>query len=224
MSGAVALLQEWLSEAEHLATRIPELTRAVGAGSWPAVVLAGAAGLALLVAGMRLGRFLTAAGGALIGWLAGGLLAPAVHGWLPAGLPPWIAAAMLGLASFLAPNVYPVVLGLVPGVLLGLRISLAGKAWLGGLAGGLALALLALWLRRLVLAATGALAGAVLVAASLLALARHVPALLVLARRPTLLAGLAAVLAVAGTAFQLGAGVERGRKQRSRRIEGVEDG
>ena len=221
MSGVFALLQEWLAAAERLATRVPDLARALGGGSWPAVVLAGATGLALLVAGARLGRLLAAAGGASVGWLAGGLLEPAVHGWMPGWLPVWIAAAVLGLMSFLAPEVYPIALGLVPGALLGVRMPLAGKPWVGAFSVGLALGLLALWLRRLVLAATAALVGAVLVVASLLALSRHVPALLVLARRPMLLAGLAALLAVAGTAFQLGAG-DSTRKQRSRKIQGAE--
>ena len=221
MSGVFALLQEWLAAAERLAARVPELARALGGGSWPAVVLAGATGLSLLVAGVRLGRLLAAAGGAFVGWLAGGLLAPAVQGWMPGWLPAWVAAAVLGLMSFLAPEVYPIALGLVPGALLGVRMPLAGKPWVGGFSVGLALGLLALWLRRLVLAATAALAGAVLVVASLLALSRHVPALLVLVRRPMLLAGLAALLTVAGTAFQLGAG-DSARKARSRKVQGAE--
>jgi len=205
--------------------RAPEMAGVLAAGSWPAAALAGVAGFALLVAGARLGRFLSCAGGALVGWVAGGLLAPEVHGWLPGWLPPWIAAATLGMASLLAPGTYPLALGLLPGMLLGLRTPVAGKGWLGGLAGGVALALLALWLRRLVLAATAAVSGAILVALALLALSHQVPALLALARRPTLLAGLAGILAVAGTAYQLGAGVERGgARSRSRKLEGVEDG
>jgi hypothetical protein len=223
MSGVLALLQEWLASAERLASRVPELARSLGAGSWPAVVLAGAAGLALLVAGARLGRFLAAAGGALVGWLVGGLLAPAVHGWMPAWVPAWVAAAVLGLVSLLAPDVYPITLGLVPGALLGVRLPLADKPWVGGFSGGLALGLVALWLRRLVLAGTAAVAGAVLAVASLLALSRQVPALLVLARRPMLLTGLAALLAVAGTAFQLGVG-DSARKPRSRKVQGAEGG
>jgi hypothetical protein len=223
MSGVFAVPQEWLAVAERLAARVPELARALGAGSWPAAALAGAAGLALLMAGVRLGRLLAAAGGAFVGWFAGGLLAVAVSGWVPAWLPAWVAAAVLGLMSFLAPDVYPIALGLFPGALLGARVPIANKAWLSVL-GGLALALLALWLSRFVLAVTAALAGAVLVVASLLALSLHVPALLVLARSPMLLAGLAALLAVAGTAFQLRAGAGRARRPRSRKIQDVEGG
>jgi len=226
MSGMVALLQSWWAGAERLAMRAPEMAGVLAAGSWPAAALTGVAGLALLVAGVRLGRFLSCAGGALVGWVAGGLLAPEVHGWLPGWLPSWIGAATLGLASLLAPGAYPFALGLLPGVLLGLRTPVAGKGWLGGLAGGVALALLAAWMRRFVLAATAAVSGAVLVSLALLALSHQVPALLALAHRPMLFAALAATMAVAGTAYQLGAGVERGgrRGARSRKLEGVEDG
>lgn len=228
MTGATELLQGWWWAAEGLAMRAPELARHLTAGSWPAEILAALAGVALLVAGARLGRFLACAAGALVGWVAGGLAAPDVHGWLPAWLPPWIGAATFGLGSLLAPALYPVALGLVPGLLIGLRTPLGGRPWAGALAGGVALALLALWLRRLVLAVTAAVAGAILVSLALLAASRQVPALLPLAHRPALLAALTATLAVAGTAYQLGAGVQRGgrpgAKARSRKLEGVEDG
>ena len=227
MTGVLQLMQSWWLGAERLAMRAPHLAAILAAGSWPAAALTGVAGLALLVAGVRLGRFLTCAGGALVGWVAGGFLAPVVRGWLPEWLPAWIAASMLGLASLLAPGLYPLAVGALPGVLLGLRIPIGGKDWLGGLAGGLALALLASWLRRFVLAATAAVAGALLVVLALLALSHQVPALLALARRPMLLAGLAAVLAVAGAAYQLGAGADGGSwlgsRGRSRKMEGVED-
>jgi hypothetical protein len=221
MSAMLATLQGWLAEAERLAGRLPELAAVLRGGGWPALAAALAAGIALLVAGARLGRLLAAAGAALMGWWVGGMLAPAVHGWVPASLPAWVAAAVLGLSALMSPVVYPVVLGLAPGALLGMHVAVAGKAWLGGLAGGIVLALLAVLLRRLVVAATAATVGAALVAAGLLALAARWPALDPLARRPILLLGLAAVLAVAGTAFQLGAGVERaGRARRGVEPEG----
>ncbi len=226
MTGAVALLQSWWAAAVALAANAPELARALAAGSWPAEGLATLAGLALLVAGARLGRVLACGGGSLVGWLAGSLVAPHVHGWLPATLPPWIGVAMLGLGSLLAPALYPIALGLLPGLLLGFQVPIGDRAWVGAVAGGAALALLALWLRRLVLAATAAVAGAILVSLALLAATRQVPSLLPLARSPSLLAVIAAALAVAGTAYQLGAGVERkGRRgAKARKLEGVEDG
>jgi hypothetical protein len=227
MMGAAALLQSWWAAAMKLASRAPELARALASGSWPAEGLAALAGLALLVAGARLGRILACGGGAVVGWLAGALVAPHLHGWLPATLPPWIGVAALGLGSLLAPALYPLALGLLPGLLLGFQMPIGDRAWAGALAGGVALALLAIWLRRFVLAATAAVAGAVLVSLALLAATRQVPALLPLARSPSVLALVGATLAVAGTAYQLGAGVQRrdgrGTKARPRKVEGVED-
>lgn len=121
----------------------------------------------------------------------------------PAATPGFAAAAVLGLLALASPELYPIMLGLVPGALLGARISLAGSAWLGAAAGGLVLALLAVLLRRIVLAATAAAAGAALMAAALLALSRLVPSLAILGQRPMLLAGFAGLLAVASTAFQV---------------------
>lgn len=197
------LLQRWLATAERLASRFPAVTAHLA--SWPAALLAGLAGLALLVAGIRLGRVLAAGGSAAIGFLAGLALAPRFDLWnLPAETPAFAAAAVLGLLALASPELYPVLLGLVPGALLGARATVAGSAWLGAAAGGLALAALAVLLRRIVLAATAATAGAALVVAALLAISRMVPALAFFGQRPTLLAGFAVLLAVAGTAFQVG--------------------
>ncbi len=196
------LLKRWLATAEQLASRFP--AAAAHLDSWPAALLAGLAGVALLVAGIRLGRVLAAGGSAVVGYLAGMALAPGFTLWdLPAATPGFVAAGVLGLLGLASPELYPVLLGLVPGALLGARISLAGSAWMGAAAGGLVLALLAVLLRRIVLAATAAAAGAALVAAALLALSQLVPSLAVLGQRPTLLAGFAALLAVASTAFQV---------------------
>lgn len=226
MSPLAELIQEWWAAGERLAGRAPELARSLAEGSWPAGALAAVAGLALLVAGARLGRFLACAGGAAVGWIAGGLVAPVAHGWVPASLSSWTGAGVLGVACLLAPTLYPLALGVVPGLLLGSRLPVGGRAWVGGLGGGLALALLLAWLRRLVFAATAAVAGAAPVSLALLALAHPVPALLPLARRPWLVAGLAATLAIAGTAYQLGAGAARrgGRGARLRKAEVAEDG
>ena len=196
------LMQRWLTTAEHLAGRFP--SAAAQLDSWPAALLVGLAGVALLIAGIRLGRILAAGGSAAIGYLAGLALAPGFDLWnLPAATPAFAAAAVLGLLALASPELYPVMLGLVPGALLGSRISLAGSAWLGAAAGGLVLALLAVLLRRIVLAATAAAAGAALVATALLALSRLSPALAMLGQRPKMVAGLAVLLAVASTAFQV---------------------
>ncbi len=216
MSRMVATLQSWLAAAERLTERLPDLAELVGAGGWPVGVLAMAVGLALLAAGARLGRILTAAGGALVGFWVFGLLGSAFPAWVPAVVPGLVGAGVLGFSSFMSPIVYPVVLGLVPGVLLGMHVAVAGKAWLGGVAGGVVLALAGAVLRRVVVAATAAVAGAALVAGGLLSLAVKVPALDFFARRQVILLVVAAVLAVAGTAFQLGAGAERAGRPKNR--------
>ena len=205
MSGMLTLLESWLAAAERLAARLPQTATSLTRGSWPAAILALALGLALLVAGIRLGRVLTAAGAAAVGWLAGSLLVPSFQLWnLPPATPAWAAAITLGVLALGAPDLYPLVLGGIPGALLGMRVAVAGKAWVGALAGAVVLALLAVWLRRLVLAATGAVAGSVLVVAALIALSAGVPRLAALAHRPLVAAAVAGVLAIAGTAYQLG--------------------
>ena len=205
MNGMLALLQSWLAMAARLAGQLPEVATALTHGAWPAAVVALGLGLALLLAGLRLGRILAAAGAAAVGWLAGSLLFPSFDLWnLPPATPAWAAALVLGVMALGVPELYAALVGIIPGALLGVHVAVAGKAWLGGLAGAVVLALLALWLRRLVLAATAAGAGAVLVVAALLALSAGVPRLAALAHRPLVLAVLVGVLAVAGTAYQLG--------------------
>jgi hypothetical protein len=197
------LLQRWMATAEQLAGRFFPAA-AAHLASWPAALLAGLAGLALLVAGIRLGRVLAAGGSAVVGYLAGLALVPSFSLWtLPAETPAFAAAAVLGLLALASPELYPVLLGLVPGALLGIRAPVAGSAWLGAAAGGLVLAALAVLLRRIVLAATAATAGAALVAVALLALSHMVPALAFLGQRPALLAGFAVLLAVVSATFQV---------------------
>jgi hypothetical protein len=201
----LGVLQSWIAAAERLAARVPEIALSLGARSWPLAALAALFGIALLVVGIRLGPLLTAAGGALVGWIAGSMLPALGAEWaLPAALPGWVAAAVLGLTSAFAPAVYPIALGALPGALLGLSAPLGGHPWLGAGLVGLLLAGLALALRRVIIAATAAVPGAALLMASLIALSARFPALGVLARRPMLLLGIGALLAVAGTAFQVG--------------------
>ncbi len=211
MEGTLSILKGWLDAAEGLFARLSEGGALLRSGGWPAELLAAVAGVALLAAGVRLGRVLAAAGGALVGGFTGLALAPAFQAW---GIrPAWTAIALgstLAVASFLAPAAYPVLLGVLPGALLGTRYPVAGHASLGAAAGGLALGLVGLALRRLVFAATAAVTGAALVSAVLAALATRFPALEVLVKRPVLLMGIALLLAVAGTAFQFGASRPRG--------------
>ncbi len=205
MTKLIASLQSWLTAAERLSGRLPDAAAGIAHGAWPAAVVALALGVALLVAGAKLGRLLAAAGAAAVGWLAGSALVPSLELWhLPPATPAWAAALILGVLALGAPELYPVVLGIIPGALIGMHLPLAGRAWLGGVMGAVVLALLLFWLQRLVLAATAAVAGALLCVVALLALSPRVPGLGALAHRPLLLFGLAALLAVAGTAYQLG--------------------
>jgi hypothetical protein len=200
----VEVLQRWLAAAEALAGGLPGAA-VEHLASWPAAFLALVGGLALLVAGMRLGRVLAAAGAAALGWFAGAALVPNFELWtLPAATPAFAGAAVLGLLALAAPELYPVVLGLVPGGLLGAHVAVGGKHWAGAAVGAAVLALAAVLFRRVVLAATAAVAGAVLVAAALVAFAVRIPSLRQVTDRHVLLAGIAALLAVAGTAFQVG--------------------
>jgi hypothetical protein len=215
MTGIVTVLQGWLADAEALAGRLPDVAGRIAAGSWPAMLLATALGLALLVSGWRLGRVLSALAAGLLGYVVGGTLATALGA--PLGPPTWswVVAGVLGLAAAFAPAVYPAALGAAAGALLGARVPIAGRVALGAIAGGAAGAALALLLRRLVLAATGAAAGAALLSAVLLAVASRYPSLAILRERPVLLAAAGALLFVAGTAFQLGADTDLARARRT---------
>jgi hypothetical protein len=221
MTGIMTVLQGWLADAEALAGRLPEAAHRIAAGSWPAILLAAALGLALLLAGSRLGRILSAAAAALVGFFVGGAVARAIGGPFGPSTWAWAVAAALAVATALAPAVYPAALGAVGGALLGAEFPIAGRAMLGGAVGALAGVVVALLLRRLVVAGTAAAAGATLLAAVLLALATRYPALAILRERPVLLAAAGALLFVSGTAFQLGAGVDSGgRAARARRAAG----
>jgi hypothetical protein len=205
-AGVLALLQTWIATLERLAQRLPGWAESVGANAWPLALVAALLAVALLVAGTRLGRVIPAAGAATIGWFAVGQISGVTSEW---GLPGWApqsgVAVLLGLAAGFAPPVYPLALGMVPGALLGMRFPLAGRVWLGGAVGALLLGGLALAARRIVVAATAAVAGAVLLAGSLLALAVRFKVLTAITRRPVLLTLLLALVVVAGTAFQVGA-------------------
>ncbi len=216
VSGALALVRDWAAGAEALAGRVPELAHQLAPGSWPLAVAVGACGLLLLLGGLRLSPLVTAAGGALLGWVAGGYAAPLFAGRIPPGLTAWVGAAALGVASLLTPYAFPAAAGALPGALLGARLFPWG-ALAGILLGAALLGLLAIALRRLVVALFAAAAGAALVAAALIALTVQMPALAVVTRRPTLLAALAATLAVAGAAFQLGRAPSLRRARESRR-------
>jgi hypothetical protein len=161
-----------------------------------------ALGLLALVAGARWRRPLALVGGACVGSLGGvgvaGLLG------LSGMLLPAIGAAALGGAALALPPLFPFAALALPGAFLGAGAGLAGGRWLGALIGSFLLGGLGLLGARFVAAATAGLAGAGLVGAAILGAANRLPPLEPLSRRPVLLAGLLTVLAVAGTAFQVG--------------------
>src|SRR5215212_3306008 len=111
MTGMVTVLQGWLSDAEALAGRVPDVAQRLAAGSWPAIALATALGLALLLAGARLGRILSAAAGGLVGFVLGTTLGRVVGGPVGPSTWAWAVAATLGVGSALAPSFYPTALG-----------------------------------------------------------------------------------------------------------------
>ena len=208
MNGMLRVLQHWLDGAEALAAHIPALAGRLAAGSWPAIALAAALGIALLVAGVRLRRVVASAAALAVGYGAGIALAA------PLGVEPllaaWPAALTLALSALVSPVVYPAALGAVAGALLGAQVPIAGHPTLGAVLLAAALAVATVLLRRGVLATTSAVTGATLVAVAILAVGRRWGALGILRERPVLLAGLALLLAVAGIALQLGAPVDRG--------------
>jgi hypothetical protein len=197
------LLQSWMADAEGIVGRVPDLVAATGSWSWAVGIVAALGGVGLLLAGARLGPVLTGIGGALVGWLAGVHVATLAElKAVPIPTIGWAVAASLGLLSVFLPAAYPALLGAVAGALLGLRAPLGGSAWIGAAAGALLLGCLALLLRRVVVAGTAAVAGAVLLVAGVVALSLSTPALSGVTHRPVLLTGFGALLAVAGTAFQ----------------------
>jgi len=183
--------------------RLPALVARLGAfPAWKLAPLA-LAGLALLLAGARGRRPISVVGGALVGWLGGQAAARALG--LTGGLFPLFWAAALGAGSGLLPPLYPFAAGGLVGALIGAWLPVPGQ---GFVAGGILLLLcggLALLAPRAIAATTAGLLGAALVGAALAGAGHHIPFLAPLSTHPILLAGVALVLALASSAFQLAA-------------------
>ncbi|HUK65258.1 MAG TPA: hypothetical protein VLV17_00415 [Anaeromyxobacteraceae bacterium] len=220
MTVALGLLRSLLAAAERVLAKVPVWAASLEPGSWPLAAVIGLAGLGLLLAGLRLGRVVTALGGAILGWLLGGMLAPLTAEFMPERFASMSIAILLGVCSALAPALYPIALGATCGALLGTRVPIAGSSLLGSLVFGVFGLALALVARRVVLAATAAVAGAILVSVAALAVSGRVGLVAELARRPLVLGCAAAVLAVAGAAFQLGHGPLPARARPPRGGEG----
>lgn len=220
MSAGITSLETWSGLAGRLALWLPELAKTLQRGSWTLAVLTVAGGVVLLLAGGRFGRFMTATAGGGMGWLVGTAIAPALATWMPTYVPPWVGAVVLATASFLALEVFPLAFGAIPGAIIGYRLDPFGHAWIAALLGASALAGVALLVRRWLVLLIGALAGAVLIAVSLLALSAHVPALSTLAHRPRLLVTVVLGLTAAGTVFQFAWFVAEHRSRKDAHTEG----
>jgi hypothetical protein len=168
---------------------------------WPASLALAGAGLVSLAAGARARRPLAVAGGAAAGWAAGAAIAP----WLlrEVGVGPLATrialASALAILSALFPPAFLFAAGALPGALAGWALtSEAVGTWTGIAAGGLAGMLFA---RPIAAMAAGTL-GAVLLGAGLLGASARLAWLQEVSERPIVAATLAAVVAVAGAAFQ----------------------
>ncbi len=177
--------------------------RAPDLPGWTAWALC-AAGVGVLLFGARSRRPLAIAGGALVGWLAGA----AASSWLlgEVGVSPLASriafALLVGVAAGLAPAVFLFAAGAFPAALLAMALGGGAFAtWMGVALGGVG----GLLLRRKVAAAAAAVIGAALLAWGVAAAAGSLASLRILVEHPAALGGLAAVLAVAGAAFQLDA-------------------
>ncbi len=198
-----ALSGPWGPFAEAL-RRLPDFAESLRELPWPGAVALLAAGAVTLVAGARARRPLAVVGGAIVGAAAGAAASALLAGRV--GVPPLAATAVVAAAGALAGGLFPPAFlfgaGALPGALVGLAFPVQGHAEVGALAGialgGVAAVLLGRW----VAAITAAGLGAALLAAGLFAGFGRSEPLRVLADHPLALAGILAVLTVAGAAFQ----------------------
>ncbi len=216
-----------------LVARIPQLATGAGLGSWQVAVVALVAGIALLLAGVRLGRVLSAIAGAALGWVMATRY-PVFANLLgiPAGTAAWVVAATAGFGCAFAPALYPILMGALPGAAWGAGVGLPflGRRWFAMVGAAAVAALICFAARRLVLALTAACSGVVLIDAALLVLAVHFPVVRAVTGRPMLLALLTVVLLVAGTASQVSHEAPGGRgslggsdaPRRGKRARGIE--
>lgn len=164
-----------------------------------------AAGIVALTVALRAPRPLAAAGGAIVGALAG----LAVKGTLALhfGLAPLTSAvagaAVVALACGAFPPLFPFAVGALPGALLGVLVPLGGRGVLGAAAGALVAGVVALVFGRPLTAGFAAVTGGLLAGAGLLALLGGSPLARELGGRPFALLGFAVVTGIAGAAFQL---------------------
>lgn len=194
-----------LLDAAGGVTRLVELLR--GLGPAPSVAAAGLGIVALTMAG-RFPRGLAAAGGAALGALAAyAFRAPlALHVGVSLAVAAPVVAVVAGAVCALSPLPFPVAAGALPGLILGLRVPIAGRAVLGGAVGALAAGLVALLFARPFAIGFASALGGLLVAAASVGLGGDRPLARDLAAHPLAVVALALVLAIAGAAYQLALG------------------
>jgi hypothetical protein len=216
---ALALLHTELSRAisavASLALRLPP--------PW-AALLAGV-GVIFLLHGARRRIVLAFPGGAVIGLVAARVVVTAMDGPGAAVHEEilWISAGVGALLCAGWPPIFPVLALALPGALAGGLLTLAGRAWLGALAGcavgGGIGALLREWVACL---AAGGIGAAAVVAGALGLLARwplaRKPIAVELVEHPMALLAPWAVLTVAGAAFHAGRAWPRDGARGARKV------
>jgi hypothetical protein len=189
--------------------RLVAWTRDLGPVAGAVVALAG---LVLLTGGRRLRRPVAALGGAAVGALGAMALGPVLPELLSASGWAWLGAGLCGAASAAAPLLFPALAGCLVGGVLGARVPVGGLRWVGAaVAAAVGAALLSVGARSAT-ALLAALAGGLAVGLGLVTLGGERALAVQVAARPLVLLGVALVLAVGGTVFQLSE--ERGGRGR----------
>lgn len=179
----------------------------------PWAALLAAAGVLFLLHGARHRLVLAPPGGAVLGLLAARLVATALGGPGAAVQPGllWTAAAAGAITCAAWPPIFPVLGLAIPGLLAGWLFPIAGRPWLGALAGGAVGGGLGALLREWVAClAAGGIGAAALLGGAAGLLAKR-PIVGELAAHPLAVVAAWAVLTVAGAAFHAGRAWPPGR-------------
>ena len=163
-----------------------------------------AGGVALTVLG-RAERAMSGLGGALAGALVALAFRSAISVHLGVGphvaVP--VAAGLAGALSAALPRLFPFLAAGLPGFVAGLEIPIAGHAWAGGVALGLAAGFVAAAFARGVGVTFVSLAGGLALSVAAAAMLGGHAWAGAIAARPLVLCGLAIVLGIAGAAYQM---------------------
>lgn len=194
--------------ASHAADALEGIARAAAwvrsAGIWAQGTILVAGAVVLTVVG-RAERAMSGLGGALAGALVALAFRSAIQ--LHAGVGPAVAvpvaAGIAGALSAALPRLFPFIAAGLPGFVAGLEIPIAGRAWAGAVALGLAAGFVSAAFARGVGVTFVSLAGglALSVAAATM-MGGHAWAAAI-AARPLVLCGFAIVLGIAGAAYQM---------------------